>query len=57
MEVKGDADTFHVSILIGDNGSCSTTISANRIDQVRYSGTLVPMDKEEKVPEPDAIRI
>ncbi|GEM_PF-515808 len=57
MDVKGDADTFHISILIGENGSCNTTISANRIDQVRYTGTLVPMEKEEKVPEPDAIRI
>lgn len=57
MDVRGDSDTFHISILIGDTGSCNTTISANRIDQVRYSGTLVPMDKEEKVPEPDAIRI
>ena len=57
MDVRGESDTFHISIIIGENGSCNTTISANRIDQVRYTGTLVPMEKEEKVPEPDAIRI
>ena len=57
MEVKGESDTFHINILVGEDGSCNTTISANRIDQVRYTGTLLPMDKEEKVPEPDAIKI
>ncbi len=57
MEVKGDTDVFHINITVSENGSCNTTISANRIDHVRYSGTLIPMKKKEKVPEPDAIRI
>jgi hypothetical protein len=58
MEVKGETDTFHINITVSENGTCNTTISANRIDNVRYTGTLIPIAKQkEKVPEPDAIKI
>ncbi|HUX96453.1 MAG TPA: DUF4251 domain-containing protein [Bacteroidales bacterium] len=57
MEVKGDNDIFHIRIIISENGNCNTTISANMIDSVKYTGSLIPRKKKTKVPEPDAIRI
>ena len=57
MEVKGDNDIFHIYLFISENGNCNTTISANYIDSVRYSGRIILKKKKEKVPEPDAIRI
>lgn len=57
MEVKGDNDIFHIQLIISENGNCSTTISANMIDSVKYTGSLKPRTKKNKVPEPDAIRI
>lgn len=57
MEVKGESDIFHIYIIINSDGNCNTTISASRIDNVRYTGTLIPIQKVKEVPEPDAIRL
>lgn len=57
MEVKGDNDTFHIQLVISESGNCNTTISANRIDPVKYTGRIIPEKKKDQVREPDAIRI
>jgi hypothetical protein len=57
MEVAGGNDNFHITLTISENGNCSALISGIRIDDSRYSGTLVPLGKKQKVPEPDDIRL
>jgi hypothetical protein len=46
-------------MVISDNGHCTTTISGAKMDSVRYSGNLKPIEsgKKKKIREPDAIRI
>jgi len=57
IDIKGDTDTFHITMTISDNGYCNAWISGMKIENTRYTGVLVPLEKEENVPEPDAIRI
>lgn len=57
MEVAGGNDNFQITMTISDNGYCSALISGIRMDDTRYSGTLVPLEKKQKVPEPYDIRI
>lgn len=57
IEIKGDTDTFHITMTISENGYCNAWISGMKIENTRYSGILVPLEKEEKVSEPDAIRL
>jgi hypothetical protein len=57
MELTGGSDTFHVILTISENGTCSALISGVKIDDTRYSGDLIPIEKEVKTPVPDAIKI
>jgi len=59
MEVTAGNDLFHITMVISDNGHCTTTISGAKMDSVRYSGNLKPIESGEKkkIREPDAIRI
>lgn len=57
MEVTGGYDTFHVVMTISENGYCSALISGVKIDDVRYSGNLVPIEQEKAAPEPDYIKM
>lgn len=57
MEITKDNDTFHISMTISENGSCSALISGIKIDDTRYSGSLIPIDRKEIATEPDAIKI
>jgi hypothetical protein len=40
---NGGANTFHVYITINKNGNCYASVSSLKIDNVRYSGYLVPI--------------
>lgn len=59
MEVTAGSDLFHITMVISDNGHCTTTISGAKMDSTRYSGNLKPIEtgKKKKIREPDAIRI
>jgi hypothetical protein len=57
MEVTSGNDTFHIAMTISENGYCSAIISGLKMDDTRYSGSLIPAELEKKVPEPDAIKI
>jgi hypothetical protein len=57
MEVTGGNDTFQIVMTISENGYCSALISGVKIDDVRYSGSLVLIEKEKSAPEPDDIKI
>jgi hypothetical protein len=57
MEVTGENDIYHILLNISENGKCSTTITGNWIDNVKYSGEFVLIEIEKTVPEPDAIKI
>ena len=48
MKINNQADSFDIFLTIGANGSCNATLSSIRIDNVRYSGQIVPI-KEKKV--------
>lgn len=57
MEITEENDTFHVIMTISENGTCSALISGIKIDDTRYSGNLVPIERKKTDPEPDAIKI
>ncbi|HBH82325.1 MAG TPA: hypothetical protein DDY34_00770 [Bacteroidales bacterium] len=57
MEVTEGSDTFHITMTISENGNCSAIISGAKIDNTRYSGNLVPIEKKKTVPEPDYIKL
>ena len=57
MEITKDNDTFHISMTISENGNCSALISGVKIDDTRYSGSLIPIESQKIAPEPDAIKI
>jgi hypothetical protein len=57
MEVTEGNDTFHIIMTISENGNCSALISGIKIDDTRYSGNLVPIERKKTVPEPDLIKI
>jgi hypothetical protein len=40
---NGGANTFNLYLTISKNGNCSASVSSLRIDNVRYSGYLVPL--------------
>lgn len=40
---NGGPNTFHLYITISKNGNCSASVSSLKIDNVRYSGYLVPI--------------
>lgn len=45
MNVIRGGDSFNVFLTIGKNGSCSASLSGIRIDNVRYTGNLVPLNE------------
>lgn len=47
MKVRSQSNTFDVNITIGKNGYCSASISAIKIDFVRYTGRIVPLTEEQ----------
>jgi hypothetical protein len=55
MEIKSETDTFHIIMTINKDGYCTALISGMKMDETKYSGNLVPLEK--KVREPDAIKI
>jgi hypothetical protein len=60
MEVNAGNDVFHITMVISDNGHCTTIISGAKMDSTKYSGNLKPIEtgkKKKKIREPDAIRI
>lgn len=57
MEITKDNDTFHITMTISENGTCSALISGVKIDDTRYSGSLVPIETKKIAPEPDAIKL
>ncbi len=40
---NGGPNAFHLYITIGKNGNCYASVSSLRIDNIRYSGYLVPI--------------
>lgn len=52
MKINNQADSFDLFVTIGANGSCNVTLSSIRIDNVRYSGQIIPI-KERKVYPPE----
>lgn len=53
LKVDNGANSFDVHLSISKNGHCSASVSSLKIDNVRYSGYLVPiLDKSnEPIPE------
>ena len=43
MKVRSQNNSFDVYLTIGKNGSCDASINNSRIDNIRYSGRLVPI--------------
>lgn len=50
MEVSNGANSFDVYLKIGNNGSCSASLSNLKIDFTRYSGQIVPIRDKNRVP-------
>ena len=52
MKVAKGGDSFDIFLTIGKDGSCSASLSSMRIDNVRYSGYIVPIiEKKINFPE------
>jgi hypothetical protein len=48
---NGRSNTFDVYVTISKDGSCSASVSSLKIDNVRYTGYLVPiMDQTNTLP-------
>jgi len=43
LKVNGGSNSFLVYLTVSKNGSCSASVSSLRIDNVRYTGQLVPI--------------
>jgi len=54
VRVNGGSNSFLVYLTISKSGKCSASVSSLRIDNVRYTGYLVPIPEKypEFVPEP-----
>jgi hypothetical protein len=52
MKVQNGGDSFDVNLTITNDGSCNASLSGMRIDNVRYSGHIIPIkDKKITIPE------
>ncbi len=52
MKVDNRSDSFDIYLTIGLDGSCNVSVSNIKIDNVRYSGHILPI-KERKVNTPE----
>lgn len=50
MKVSNGINSFEVYLRIGKNGSCNASLSSLKIDNVRYSGKIVPIKEKRAVP-------
>jgi hypothetical protein len=48
LKVNNNYDTFNIHMTIGVNGSIQASLSGIRIDNVRYTGHIVPIKEKEK---------
>jgi hypothetical protein len=48
MKVQNRSDSFEVYLTIGNDGSCNASVSSIKIDQVRYSGHIIPI-RDQKI--------
>ncbi len=48
MKVNREANSFDVYLRIDKNGSCDVSLSSLKIDNVRYTGHLVPIKEKTK---------
>ena len=47
---NGGADSFSVFLNVSKNGTCTASVSSLKIDNVRYSGYLVPIPGNPNIP-------
>lgn len=58
MEVaNGKATKFDLNLSIGENGSCNVSVSSLMIDNVNYSGHIIPMEPKKVIPDQNHIMI
>jgi hypothetical protein len=57
MRVTKGADTFDIYVTIGKNGNCDTSVNSLMIDNVRYTGQIVPMKETQIVETQETLRI
>lgn len=48
LRVDNSGDAFNVYMTIGSDGSCTVSMSGNRVSNVRYSGYIVPIKERER---------
>jgi hypothetical protein len=57
MKVKNGTTSFDVFLTIGKNGNCSASVSNLKIDNIRYSGYVVPIKDKQNNPSESSDRI
>ena len=49
LEVSNNINSFEVYLRIGKNGYCNASVSSLKIDYIRYSGRIVPINEKQSV--------
>jgi hypothetical protein len=49
LKVNNQSDTFDIFLTVGENGSINASLSSIRIDNVQYSGHIIPIKEKRSI--------